>query len=370
MSRRRGQGWHQESDRHSDAAHRGWDGRRKGDSGPAGHSGKPDPRLLDPMTKKEYDDQWDWIDAGHCPFEICMGCGEEKVLNDDRLCRNCHRKSPRGGQEWRPAYFKGEPVNPKIVCPYCANTGYDPEGLGPCPDCGKRVNKYGAPYTPISSKDWSDEAETEFDKDIHSRLQSHIDDEIEYFREENGRDPTQEEIDMILEDHRADEIKALLESGEYPITMIVTDEKTGKEFNRLYFKTEGEAGNYHDIQTEYGFDPRSSNLSVEILDERESEKVQAPVIPKDWDSDEEQERALYNAMDSLDDGGKIRLLRVHYFPQTEQITSVEIKEYDDADDYEDDVNHDLFSDPTKDIILTPETEEAAKVKYQPNARVE
>ena len=152
--------------------------------------------------------------------------------------------------------------------------------------------------------------------------------------------------------------------------MIVTYEKTGMVFNRLYFKTEGEAGNYHDIQTEYGFDPRSSNLSVEILDERESEKVQAPVIPKDWDSDEEQERALYNAMDSLDDGGKIRLLRVHYFPQTEQITSVEIKEYDDADDYEDDVNHDLFSDPTKDIILTPETEEAAKVKYQPNARVE
>jgi len=74
---------------------------------------------------------------------------------------------------------------------------------------------------------------------------------------------------------------------------------------------------------------------------------------------------LFGKLDSLDDGGKIRLLRVHYFPQTEQITSVEIKEYEDGDDYDDDVNDDIFEDPTKDIILTPETEEAAKIKYQP-----
>jgi len=230
--------------------------------------------------------------------------------------------------------------------------------------------KYGFSTKLISGKDWMDEADNEFDKELYKRLRGHTDDEIEYLREELGREPTSDEVEGAIENHRDDEIKDMLESGKYPVTMIVTDEKTGKEFNRLYFKTEGDAGDYHDMQTEYGFDPRSSDLSVKILDERESEKVQTPAIPKDWDSDAEQERALYNAIDSCDDGGKIRVLRVHYFPQTEQITNVEIKEYEDGDDYDDDVNDDPFSDPTKDIILTPETEEAAKVKYQPNARVE
>ena len=227
--------------------------------------------------------------------------------------------------------------------------------------------KYGFSRKLISGKDWRDESDTEFDKELYNRLRGHIDDEIEYLREEFGREPTSDEVEGAIENHRADEIKDMLESGKYPISMIVTDTNTGKEFNRLYFKTEGEANDYNDLQTEYGFDPTSSNLSVRLLSEKESEKVQAPAIPDDWDSDSEQERALYNAMDSCDDGGKIRVLRVHYFPQTDQITSVEIKEYDDDDDYNDDANDDIFSDPTKDIILTPETEEAAMVKYQPGS---
>ena len=233
----------------------------------------------------------------------------------------------------------------------------------------RSAGKYGFATKLISGKDWVDDADNEFDKEVHRRLQGFIDQQIKAQRTIRGREPTWEEIENAIEGHRSIEIKRMLATGEWPITMIVTDTEKGEEFNRLYFKTEGEAGDYHDMQTEYGFDPRSSHLSVEILNDNESEKVQAPAIPEDWDSDEEQERALYNAMDSLDDGGKIRLLRVHYYPQTEQITKVEIKEYDDADDYEDDVNDDPFSDPTKDIILTPETEEAAKIKYQPNAQV-
>ena len=448
MSRRRGPGWHRESSRHADAASKGWDGRRQGDSGPPGHAGVPDPRLTDPYTGKEYDNQEDWIDAGHCPPELCIGCGDEKVVNDDRLCKDCHRKSPKGDQKWKPTHYKGEPLDPKFSrCTICKEkiTGdhqdhirdqhrdYINEALGEhydeemdyfqqnnieevgtdtdvykCIICGGKTfddprdhiakehhqeiedaadeheddeveflvgkyveertqGKYGFSTKLISGQDWMDEADNEFDKELYKRLRGHTDDEIEYLREEFGREPTSEEVEGAIENHRDDEIKDMLESGKYPVSMIVTDEKTGREFNRLYFKNEGEANDYHDMQTEYGFDPRSSDLSVKILDERESEKVQAPAIPKDWDSDSEQERALYNAMDSLDDGGKIRLLRVHYFPQTEQITSVEIKEYDDSDDYEDDVNDDIFEDPTKDIILTPETEEAAMVKYQPGA---
>ena len=47
----RGRGWHGEKRRHATAAEKGWNGRRQGDSGPAGHAGDPDPRLTSPTPK-------------------------------------------------------------------------------------------------------------------------------------------------------------------------------------------------------------------------------------------------------------------------------------------------------------------------------
>ena len=171
--------------------------------------------------------------------------------------------------------FVGDPA-----CRYCGGTGYDPDSMGPCPDCGYRLDE---DRRRLRAKQKALEMfhGINFDEDNEA-----YDDIVEaiiktrpVFEEDN---PTEEELDRALieftqlgyenwtlADDRDPWMEAVMQvergMGEDKYQIVAWDRETGRiDARETGFSSIAEAQQRIDEETEYGFNPTTLGQQITI----------------------------------------------------------------------------------------------------------
>ena len=259
---------------------------------------------------------------------------EQPAPEHSRAAIQGHRNAGRGiggdrGHRGAPGSAEARAAN-RSGCSACGGSGrvvpiFYPggDGTAPCPDCSK-VSLTEQPVTgfcticnqPIRGDDHDGHILNQHPEYVNEAKGCHIDDEIDYFADENLKE-------------------------------------TGKDTD-VY--TCSKCGTTTDDPRDHIEEKHSQEIE-DAVDNHEDDEVrhlsETYIVTNKPQPPDDQDVALAQAIDRNEATGEpIRVKRIHYFPQTEQVMDVEYKEYADEEEYYDDVPDDPFTDPTKDVIMS------------------